>query len=334
MINKNIQLKEDLFNAATLTQLPTRQGYGEGLVLAGEKDLQVVALCADLTESTQMLAFKKKFPDRFVEIGIGEQNMASVAAGMAAMGKIPFFSSYAMFSPGRNWEQIRTTICYNDQNAKIVGSHAGVSVGPDGATHQAIEDIAITRALPRMTVLVPCDVNEARRATLAAATMKGPVYLRLQREKTPVLTSENTPFEIGKGQILFDSEKKPDVCIIGCGPLLHNALLAAKELEENGVAVRVINMATVKPLDESLIISSAKDAGCIVSVEEHQIAGGLGAAVAELLAKNNPVAQEFIGVHDRFGESGQPSELLEHFGMNPKHIVEAAKKAISRKAKA
>ncbi len=333
MINKDAYLKEDIFALATLQQTPTRQGYGEGLVQAGEKDPQVVALCADLTESTQMLSFKKKFPERFIEVGVGEQNMASLAAGMAAMGKVPFFSSYAMFSPGRNWEQIRTTICYNNQNAKIVGSHAGVSVGPDGATHQAIEDIAITRMIPRMTVLVPCDAVEARKMTLAAAVWKGPVYLRLQREKTPVFTTEETPFEIGKAQIFFDSEKKPDVLIVGCGPILHNALLAAKELEDSGVGVRVINVSSVKPLDDALLISSARDAGCIVSVEEHQAAGGLGSAVAELLARNAPIPQEFVAVQDRFGESGQPNELLEHFNMGMRHIVEAAKKAISRKAK-
>lgn len=327
----NKYLAENVFDLARVEQKPTRAGYGTGLCAAGEADARVVALCADLTESTQMHLFRNKFPDRFVEIGIGEQNLASVAAGLAAMGKIPFISSYAMFSPGRNWEQIRTTICYNAQPVKIAGSHAGVSVGPDGATHQAIEDIAIMRILPTMTVLVPCDAIEAHKATIAAASYPSPVYLRFHREKTPIITTSETPFEIGKAQVFFDSGEKPDVALIACGPLVHNALLVAHALKENGTNVRVLNVATVKPLDETSILDAARDAGAIVTIEEHQVYGGLGSAVAELLALHNPVPIEYIGVHDRFGESGEPNELIEQFGMGVSHIKDAVHKVIQRK---
>lgn len=332
MIHENAKLRPNIFDLATVEQKPTRVGYGEGLVLAGDENVNVVALCADLTESTQMHLFRKKYPNRFVEIGVAEQNLASVASGMAAMGKVPFISSYAMFSPGRNWEQIRTTICYNNQKVIIAGSHAGVSVGPDGATHQAIEDMAIMRVIPTMTVLSPCDMVEARKATLLAARSPGPVYLRLHREKTPIMTTEETPFGIGKAVVFFESKKsKPDIAIIGCGPLVHNALRAAQMLEKEGYGVRVINSPSVKPLDEETILAAAKDAGAIVTVEEHQIAGGLGSAIAELLALHHPVPIEFIGVQDRFGESGQPNELLEVFGMGVKHMYAAACNAIKRK---
>lgn len=303
-----------------------------GLAEAGEKNKDIVALCADLTESTRMHYFRQKFPERFVEIGVAEQNLATVASGMAAMGKIPFLSSYAMFSPGRNWEQIRTTICYNERNVKIVGSHAGVSVGPDGATHQAIEDIALTRAIANMTVIMPCDMLQAKKATLALAEHVGPAYLRLQREKTPVFTTEQTPFEIGKAQILLNpSENKPDVAIIACGALVHNALLAAHELESEDITVRVINCHTIKPIDEETIVQAAKDAGAVVTVEEHQVNGGLGSAVAEVLVKHYPVPMEFIGVQSRFGESGEPNELIEHFGMGVSHIKKAVKDILERK---
>jgi len=249
------------------------------------------------------------------------------------MGKVPFITSYAMFSPGRNWEQIRTTICYNEANVKIAGSHAGVSVGPDGATHQAIEDIAITRPIANMTVLVPCDMNEAEKVTLAAAKMQGPVYIRLAREKTPIMTTADTPFEIGKAIILWTEPAgaAPHVALIACGSLVHNALLAAKQLEAEGINVRLINNVSVKPMDEEKIIAAAKDAGAIVTIEEHQVNGGMGSAVAEVVAKNWPVPMEFIGVQNHFGESGEPSELIEHFGMGVSHIVEAAKKVIGRK---
>ncbi len=314
-----------------LEQKPNREGYGLGLAEAGEKNLNIVALCADLTESTRMHYFKQKFPERYVQMGVAEQNLATVASGMAAMGKVPFISSYAMFSPGRNWEQIRTTICYNNRNVKIIGSHAGVSVGPDGATHQAIEDIAITRPIANMTVLAPCDMNEAKRATLAAALHVGPLYMRLQREKTPIFTTDKTPFEIGKAEIYFDSKGKLDVAIIAIGALVHNALLAANELEKEGIGVRVINNATIKPMDERTVVQAAKDAGAIVTVEEHQVHGGMGSRVAEIVAQNYPVPIEFVGVQNRFGESGDPNELVEHFGMGVSHIKAAVKKVLSRK---
>ena len=308
-------------------QIPIRKGFGEGLVLAGEKNPQVVALSADLTESAQALPFKEKFPNRFVQVGIAEQNMASVASGLAAMGKIPFITSYAMFSPGRNWEQIRTTICYNNQPVKIAGSHSGVSVGPDGGTHQAIEDLALTRILPRMIVLSPCDAIEAKKATLASVDTNTPVYIRLAREKTPVMTTAETPFEIGKAQIFWTS-KNPKVGIIATGALLHKALSAAQTLEKEGIEVEVMNLSTIKPLDEEAIISLAKKSGKIVTVEEHQIAGGMGSAVAELLAKKFPVPMKFIGVNDEFGQSGTPAELIEHYGMGEKDVLKLIKELL------
>jgi len=332
-LNPKAKLVENILDLKSLEQKPTRDGFGLGFLQAADENTSVVGLCADLTESTRMEAFAKKYPERFVEMGVAEQNMASVASGLAAMGKVPFMTSYAMFSPGRNWEQIRTTICYNERNVKIIGSHTGVSVGPDGATHQAIEDIAITRPIANMQVFAPCDMHEAKKVTLAIAKVDGPCYARFAREKTPVFTTEETPFEIGKAQVFWQEEKgeKPDVAIIACGPLVHNAILAAAELEKEGTKVRVINNSSIKPMDEETIIQAAKDAGAVVTVEEHQVAGGMGSAVAEVLAKNHPVPIEFIGVQNRFGESGAPSELIEHFGMGVKHIKEAVKKVLKRK---
>ncbi|MFA6536142.1 MAG: transketolase C-terminal domain-containing protein [Candidatus Paceibacterota bacterium] len=333
MINQSQKLNPKIFDK-DVEQVPIRKGFGEGLLAAGEKDERVVGLCADLTESTQMHLFKKKFPERFVEIGVAEQNLATVASGMAAMGNIPFISSYAVFSPGRNWEQIRTTICYNNRPVKIAGSHAGVSVGPDGGTHQAIEDIAITRVIPRMVVISPCDSIEAKKATIACATTDSPTYLRLAREKTPVMTTEATPFEIGKAQVFFQPiAGKPDVGIIATGALVYKALQVARELEKEKIGVTVLNLSTIKPIDERAVINLAKDAGCIVTVEEHQIAGGMGSAVAEVLAKNQPVPVEFVGVDDKFGQSGTPDELIEYYGMGERHIKEALKKVLKRKAK-
>ena len=331
MLNPSLKLNTKMFDdpPAGGEQVPIRQGFGEGLLLAGEKNAQVVGLCADLTESTKMNLFADKFPNRFIQIGVAEQNLASVASGFAAMGKIPFISSYAMFSPGRNWEQIRTTICYNNQPVKIAGSHAGISVGPDGGTHQAIEDIAITRVLPSMIVLSPADAIEAKKATLASVDTGTPVYIRLAREKTPVMTTEATPFEIGKAQIFWKSDT-PKVGIIATGALLHKALLAAKELGEKGIEVEVMNLATVKPLDDKAIIELARKTGRIVTVEEHQIRGGMGSAVAECLGKNFPVPIEFIGVQDLFGQSGTPEELIEHYGMGKDSIIKAVKKILTR----
>jgi len=332
-LNPKAKLGENILDIASLKQIATRAGYGEGLVQAADENPAVVALCADLMESTRTEAFAKKYPERFVEMGVAEQNLASVAAGMALMGKIPYISSYAMFSPGRNWEQIRTTICYNEANVKICGAHAGVSVGPDGATHQAIEDIALMRPIANMKVFSPCDAREAKKITYAIAKLDGPCYVRYGREKTPVFTTDATPFEIGKVQIFWMEPKKtkPDVVIIACGSLTHNAILAAAELEQEGMKIRVINNSSIKPMDEEMIIKAARDARAVVTVEEHQIMGGMGSAVAEVLARNYPVPMEFVGVQNSFGQSGAPSELIEHYGMGMGSIKEAVKKVIARK---
>ena len=325
MLNSEVKLIGDISKPE---MVPTRDGYGHGLVKAGEKDERVVVLCADLTESTRSQWFKDKFPNRFIEMGVAEQNMALVASGMANYGKIPFISSYATFSPGRNNEQIRTNISINNVPVKIAGAHAGISVGPDGATHQALEDIALMRIQPRMVVVVPCDSVEAEKATLAAAFNNQPTYLRFGREKSAVFTTIDTPFEIGKAYILRDGK---DCAIIGCGILLYHALMAAQELASEGIECLVINSHTVKPLDEKTIIEAAQRTGAVASVEEHQIAGGLGSAIAECLAKNYPVPQEFVGIQDRFGESGTAAELVHAFGLGSEDIKTAVKKVIARK---
>ncbi len=332
MLNPKLKLNPKLF-MDDVEQVPIRKGFGTGLKLAGEKNPNVVALCADLTESTQMHLFKEKFPERFVEIGVAEQNLVTVASGMAAMGKIPFASSYAMFSPGRNWEQIRTTIAYNDRKVTIVGSHAGISVGPDGGTHQAIEDIALMRVLPNMDVVSPCDSIEAEKATLAIAENKSPTYLRLAREKTPIITTKDTPFEIGKAQIFWEPDHGlAHVGVIATGALIHKALMAARELEKKGIKTKVMNLATIKPLDAEAVIALAKETHAIVTVEEHQIAGGMGSAIAELLAREFPVPIEFIGVQDKFGQSGTPEQLIELYGMGQRAVEQAIVKALNRKA--
>jgi transketolase len=331
--HKDSNLIDDLFGHKEMVQKPTREGYGQGLLEAGRKDERIVALCADLTESTRTELFAKEFPKRFIEIGVAEQNLAAVAAGLATYGKIPFIASYATFSPGRNWEQIRTTICYNNVPVKIAGCHAGLSVGPDGATHQALEDIAIMRALPNMIVLVPCDAEEARKATLAAAATNSPVYIRLGREKSAVFTTKDTPFKIGRAEIFYeaDGRGKPDVAILACGPLVHKALLAAQALKEHGVKVRVLNVHTIKPIDEEAIVSTAKEAGAIVTVEEHQQQGGFGSAVAEVLARHQPTPQEFVAMPNSFGESGQAEELLRKYNLDVPAIIEAVHKVVKRK---
>lgn len=331
MLNPKLKLNPKIFND-DVEQVPIRKGFGQGLALAGEADKNVVGLCADLTESTQMNSFAERFPERFVQVGVAEQNMVTVASGMAAMGKIPFCSSYAMFSPGRNWEQIRTTITYNDRPVKIVGSHAGISVGPDGGTHQALEDIALMRVLPNIEVVSPCDALEAKKATLALAKSGKPAYLRLVREKTPIITTEETPFSIGKNEIYW----LPDVGlaqvgIIATGGLMHRALWAAKELEAEGIKTKVLNLASIKPIDVESVVALAKEAKAIVTIEEHQVAGGMGSAVAEVLAQNFSVPIEFIGVQDQFGQSGTPDELVEHYGMGKNAIKKAVKKVLGRK---
>lgn len=329
MINDELKLNTKLFDADA-EQRPIREGFGEGLLAAGDADKNVVALCADLKDSTKMSLFIEKYPERFVEIGVAEQNLATVASGMAKMGKIPFVSSYAMFSPGRNWEQIRTTVAYNDVPVKIVGSHAGVSVGPDGGTHQAIEDIALMRVMPNMMVVSPCDAVEAKKATIALAGTGKPAYIRLAREKTPVITTDETPFELGKASLMWKGES-PVVGIVATGALVHKALVAAKELKEEGIDVSVLNVATIKPLDEEAVIAIARECGALVTVEEHQVAGGLGGAIAECVAQVHPVPIEFVGVRDQFGQSGKPEELIEHYGMGVGAIKSAAKSVLQRK---
>lgn len=307
----------------SVDQVPNRNGYGEGLKEAGERNPNVVALAADLTGSTRTNLFAEAFPERFVQVGVAEQNMASVASGMAAMGKVPFIASYAMFSPGRSWEQVRTTIAYNNANVKIIGAHAGVSVGPDGATHQAIEDIAIMRVIPNMVVLAPCDSIEAQKATLAAADYSGPVYIRIAREKTPVVTTKESPFVIGQAELFLEKEKShaKSVGIIVTGTLAHNALCAAKTLNKEGIGASVLHMATIKPLDTKALDSFVAEHDFIVTVEEHQIAGGLGSAVAEYVSETNPKKIVRVGVQDQFGQSGKPEELIAHYGMDTDSIL-------------
>ena len=320
-----VDLNPKLYQA-DVEQEAIRVGFGRGLVEAGRRDSRVVALCADLTESTRMGEFAAAFPERFVEIGVAEQNLVTVAAGMALAGKIPFVSSYAAFSPGRNWEQIRTTVCLNDTNV-IVGSHAGVSVGPDGATHQMLEDLALMRVLPRMRVVAPCDSLEAEKATIALAASDGPAYIRLAREKTPVVTTNATPFTLGSAQILREGT---DLSLIACGPMVYQALVAAHELSAVGIEAEVINCATVKPLDHVTLLASARKTRVVITAEEAQAAGGLGGAVAELLGEHEPLPLLRVGMHDRFGESGDPTQLLEHFELTGSHIARLARSFVTR----
>jgi len=341
MLNPQLKLNPKMFNE-DVEKISTRRGFGEGLVRAGEENEQVVALCADLTESTQMNYFAERFPERFIQVGVAEQNLVTVASGLASMGKIPFCASYAMFSPGRNWEQIRTTIAYNNRAVKIIGSHAGVSVGADGGSHQALEDIALMQVIPNMEVISPCDYWEAKKATFEMAqtampastrvSLGGPSYLRLAREKTPTITTEETPFEIGKAEIYW----MPDiglaqVGIIATGPLLYEALWAAKMLEQDGIKTKVMNLATIKIIDEEEIIKLAKETKSIVTVEEHQITGGVGSTVAEILAQKYPVPIEFIGVQDEFGQSGTAQELIKHYQLDREAIKKIVKKVLERK---
>lgn len=305
--------------AKDLIQEPIRKGFGRGLLKAGQIDESVVAVCADLTESTQMQAFRDEFPERFVDVGVAEQNMVTVGSGLAAMGKIPFVSSYAAFSPGRNWEQIRTTICLNNQPVKIIGSHAGISVGPDGATHQMLEDIALMRVLPNMIVIAPGDSLEAERATLAfAADKEHPAYMRLAREATPIITTPKTPFTIGKAYLYAPGG---DITLVSTGAMTYQALVAAEKLYKDGIDLEVIHCPTIKPLDAVTILHSVKKTGAVITIEEGQINGGLGGAIAELLGEEMPVPMKRMGMRDHFGESGKPEELLEHFGLTAKHIM-------------
>jgi transketolase len=317
------------YRAADLKLVPTRNGFGEGLIEAGSRSRDVLGICADLSESTRFEGFKKAYPEQYIEIGVSEQMLVAMAGGLAAVGKIPWIASYAMFNPGRSWEQVRTIMALNETNVKIAGAHAGVSVGPDGATHQAIEDIAIMRVIPHMTVVVPCDSVQTKKAAIALSEMWGPVYLRFGREKSAVITTDETPFEIGKAQILREGN---DVAIIACGILVYNALIAADRLSaQHGIECRVVNNHTVKPMDEVAIVDAARSCGAIVTVEEHQRQAGMGSRVAEILAQHHPVPIEFIGVDDRFGQSGDPFELVEYYGMGADSIAEAVRRAHSRK---
>lgn len=329
MINSEQKLSSKIFDENPEREA-TRDGFGEALVILGEENNHVVVLSADVSSSTRCSEFEKRFPERFFQLGIAEQNLAGVAAGLGVSGKIPFISTYAIFSPGRNWEQIRTTIAYNDSNVKIAGHHTGLLTGPDGGTHQALEDIALMRALPNMKVIAPCDSIEAKKATTAVSKIWGPFYVRFAREKTPIMTSEETPFIPGKAIVFWES-KKPQVLIVGAGPILHNALLAAKELDEAGIGTIVLNSHTIKPLDEESIVQKAKKCGAVVTVEEHSVIGGLGGAISELLAQKCPVPIEFVGTKDVFGESGSPEELYKKYGLDVKSIKTAVKKVIKRK---
>lgn len=323
-----MNLSKDLYQRDKLEQKPTRDGYGQGLVELGKKNSNVVALCADLSDSTRSKMFCDAFPQRFIETGIAEQNMLGLAAGLALAGKIPFVSTYAVFCPGRNWDQLRISVCQNNINVKLTGAHAGVSVGADGATHQGMEDIAITRCLPNLVVLAPCDMIETRKATIAAGEKQGPVYLRFAREATPVFTAEETPFQIGKAEVFREGE---DVSIIACGPIVYEALTAADDLAKEGIKARVINNHTIKPIDAETIIRAAKETGAIVTAEDHQVMGGMGSAVAEVVVKNCPAPIEMVGVQDRWGESGSPEELMKLFGLTTEDIKAAVRRAIKRK---
>jgi len=328
MLNPALKLNEKLFDK-DVEQKATRDGFGEALVELGDKNPNVVVLTADLSESTRTDGFEKKFPERFFEMGVAEQNMAAVAAGLGVTGKIPFISSYATFSPGKNLETIRTTIVYNQSNVKIAGHHSGIMTGPDGATHQATEDIAITRAWPDITVFVPCDSIEAKKTTLESEKIIGPVYLRFTRDKTPIITTEETPFDKNKIDVYWTSEN-PKATIFACGYMLYYALLAAKNLEEKGINLLVANVATIKPLDKKTIIELSKKTGAFVSVEDHQVMGGLGSAISEILAKENPTPMEFIGLQDTFAESGNPKDLIKKYKMDEVAIVTAVEKVIGR----
>lgn len=330
MILEHVQLDKNTFNTDALEQESTREGFGTAIVQAGGENESVVVLSADVSESVRAEAFKKKYPERFVEVGVAEQNLAVVASGLANYGKIPFIATYAVFSPGRNWEQIRTTIALSELPVKIMGMHTGVSVGPDGATHQALEDITLMRVLPNMEIIVPCDSEEARKAVLSVVNNGKPSYIRFTRHKSPVFTTPKTPFQPGVAEYLWRSEY-PQVAIIGAGPLLYEALQTAKQLESEGIGTSVLNVHSIKPMDIEKVLEASRDAGAVVTVEEHQILGGVGGTVAEVLAQNTPTPIEMVAVHDTFGQSGKAQELLDHYGLNREGIVQAVRRVLMRK---
>jgi transketolase len=306
----------------------TREGFGRALVDLGEQDPRIVVLVGDLTESTMVSFFAERFPERFIQVGIAEQNMCGVAAGLAAMGKIPFFATYGAFASCRAADQLRVTVAYTNLNVKIGGAHGGISVGPDGATHQAMEEISIIRSIPNMSMIVPCDYWETYKATIAAAKHRGPVYLRFGREDVPVVTSKETPFTFGKGEVFAEGR---DLTVIACGVMVYEALRARETLEQKGISARVVDLHTVKPLDRALIERSARETGAIVTAEEHQVNGGLGGAVSEAVVQTCPVPMELVAVHDRFGQSGKPAELMDAFGLRARDIVAAAERVLKRK---
>jgi len=329
MVNNKLHLSEKIFKKDIEVKL-MRDGFGEGLLEAGEKDPRIVVLSADLKESTRANLFAEKFPERFIEVGVAEQALVTIASGMANYGKIPFCTSYAIFSPGRNWEQIRTTIGIDSYPVKIIGAQSGLNIGHYGVTHQGIEDIALMRVIPNMNVVVPSDYEEAKKATLEIAKIDKPFYMRLPRVDSPVYTTDKTQFKFGKVNVLTES-KNPEVVIFATGLMVYDALLAYRELYKNGIETIVVNMHTIKPLDEETVIRQAKLTGAVVTVEEHQVIGGLGSAISEVLSKNFPVPMEILGVQDRFGQSGKPKELFEEYGLTKEDIVKACKKVIARK---
>lgn len=322
---KTVRLTIDLDRPG---QTPSRDGFGHALVEEGRRDPQLVVLGADISSSVRVDWFRDQFPDRFYSVGIAEQNLINIAAGLSLTGKVPFVSTYGVFLSGRAWDQIRTTVCYGQLNVKLGGAHGGISVGPDGATHQALEEIAIMRCLPHMTVVVPADAEETRKATLAVARMQGPAYVRFGREKVPDITVPETPFELGSGYCLRDGS---DVAIVACGAMVFQALLAARTLTTTGIDAAVINLHTIKPIDEALILEAARKTGALVTAEEHQKMGGMGCAVLEVLARHHPVPVEMVGVNDTFGESGQPDELMSAYGLDAATIVAAARQVVERK---
>ena len=324
-LNEELRLVDDFEN---VERIPTRDGYGKGLVELGAERNDVFVLTGDLADSTRTAWFKEKFPERFIDMGVAEQNMINVAVGLALSGKVPFVATYGVFVPGRAWDQIRISVCYNKANVKFAGAHTGISVGPDGATHQALEDVASVRALPNLTILSPTDFWESKKATIAAAKMKGPVYIRFGREKVPVITTEDTPFEIGKAVVYREGK---DVTLIATGQMVYQAIIAANNLAERGIDAGIINVHTIKPLDRETIVEAARRTGAVVTAEEHQVYGGLGGAIAELLSKENPVPMRFVAVNDRFGESGIADELLEAFGLTHKEIEAAAEELVKLK---
>lgn len=326
MLNKDLKLNEKLFES-DVEEKATRDGFGQALEILGEQNPNVVVLTADLSESTRTDGFAKKFPERFFEVGVAEQNMAAIAAGLATSGKTAFISSYATFSPGKNWETIRTTIIYNNTDVKIAGHHSGVMTGPDGATHQATEDIAITRVLPNIKVFVPCDAIESLKVTLESCKTYGPVYLRYTRDKTPIITTKDTPFDINKIQVFWTTEN-PKVTIFACGYMLYYALLAANNLEKQGINVLVANVVSIKPADEKTIIELSKLTGKVLTVEDHQTSGGLGGMISEVLSKNSPTKMEFVGLDNTFAESGNWKELIKKYKMDEIAIEEKVKALI------